>query len=57
MFICLPRYPIGGGVRLPLFKNWVEEKFKVDLSDKRPTLSIPNQFPDCVLVIREPHQN
>ncbi|XP_035903057.1 alkyldihydroxyacetonephosphate synthase [Anopheles stephensi] len=42
------RYPIGGKVSLPHFRDYVIENFNVDLSDRREGVPVPNEFPDPV---------
>uniref|UniRef100_A0A182NCQ5 Alkylglycerone-phosphate synthase n=1 Tax=Anopheles dirus TaxID=7168 RepID=A0A182NCQ5_9DIPT len=39
------RYPIGGKVSLPHFRDYVVENFNVDLSDRREGVPVPNEFP------------
>ncbi|XP_035780211.1 alkyldihydroxyacetonephosphate synthase-like [Anopheles albimanus] len=39
------RYPIGGKVSLPHFRDYVIDNFNVDLSDRREGVSIPHDFP------------
>uniref|UniRef100_A0A6E8VIU2 Alkylglycerone-phosphate synthase n=1 Tax=Anopheles coluzzii TaxID=1518534 RepID=A0A6E8VIU2_ANOCL len=39
------RYPIGGKVSLPHFRDYVIENFNVDLSDRREGVPVPNEYP------------
>uniref|UniRef100_A0AAG5CSL8 Alkylglycerone-phosphate synthase n=1 Tax=Anopheles atroparvus TaxID=41427 RepID=A0AAG5CSL8_ANOAO len=42
------RYPIGGKVSLPHFRDYVVQNFNVDLSDRREGVPVPNSFPPPV---------
>ncbi|XP_063705725.1 alkyldihydroxyacetonephosphate synthase [Culicoides brevitarsis] len=43
------RYPIGGGVSLPLFKDYVMKRLNIDLSRKPQIPSLPTTFPEPII--------
>ncbi|XP_055586709.1 alkyldihydroxyacetonephosphate synthase [Uranotaenia lowii] len=42
------RYPIGGSLSLPYFKDYVEKYLNVNLKEKCPGNPLPGQYPDPV---------